>query len=938
NIVFLIVPNNTQYSLDESLTFFDSLFIIFQTLNLDSIERLALIAPEKYFGWEKGANALAASVGAFIKSINREFQTPIKIIYSLDSKQIIDEISLWDNVEEVSYKEDKRYTLLKNKIEETSDSNDYSISDEDVILVTGGALGITFACIDELTNKVKPQLKLLGLAPYEESLSEYLHQTPDKLEEKKKELTDLLKSKQKKVTPVMIKREWKHFLDKLDTYRNIANLRKKGLKVEYYGVDITDKEKLKNVFKQINEKLENPISVIIHGAGIEESKSFLKKNLQIAHKVVDVKIGGFLNIINNLEMQHIKYLVAFSSVAGRFGNQGQIDYAYANAFLSRLAWDYTQRNIPFLSINWTAWADIGMATQGSTLQILTQSGVVPIPPQIGVKIFSKLVLNFLKGEYIVGGNLGIFEEQLKTTEKIDKSEYPMFEAISFLPEFIIGTNTLHTDFDSYLLDHQIQQKPVFPGVMVLETFAEFYKRMFDETLNSISDVNFHTPLKIPINKSVDLEVRYNKSNKEIALFSKTYPLVLKGKPLIKEHFNAKFDVPIKNMRWEKTIIPEYIIPLLEKSEIYEIFFHGSKFQVLKEVVQLENETIIARVDIPTGSLTKNGDNFIFNPLALESVFQTAALFDIIINDQLSLPSRIARVDIISDGKPRFIVAKFLKIDNERSYYNSVIMGENDEIIAKIDNLEIIHSPLSIDLSDKLSNYITTLKEYYLLKNGRLFNVFHILPIEKLKLMHQNNSKFLETYLTKGEIDGAKRFRNEKRKFEYFSGLIVAKECFLRQTTDNFSYNDIEIQKDEKGKPFYYSVKDKKNIPINLSISHSHEFSVAIMSKNKIGIDLELIEERSPSFYNEVFTESERNLISENNQLGTIYWTAKEAFSKALGEGFNINFRDFELNFNETQRKFSLKTKNDLQNYPKELKKVRLKSEFTEKYVLSYCEL
>ncbi|MFW9823515.1 MAG: SDR family NAD(P)-dependent oxidoreductase, partial [Candidatus Thorarchaeota archaeon] len=569
DIVFLIVPNNSQYSLNESLAFFDSLFIIFQTLDLKSIEKLALIAPETYFGWEKEANALAASVGAFVKTINREFQTPIKLIYSLDSKQIIDEISVWDNIEEVSYKEGERYTLLRSEIEDTSENNDYSISDEDVILVTGGAQGITFACIEELTNKVKPKLILLGLAPYEESLSEYLQQAPDKLEEKKKELTDLLKSKQKKVTPVMIKREWKHFLDKLDTYRNIENLRKKGLNVEYYGVDITDKEKVMKVFKQINEKLENPISVIVHGAGIEESKSFLKKNLQIAHKVVDVKIGGFLNIINNLEMLQLKYLVVFSSVAGRFGNQGQIDYAFANAFLSRLAWSYSQYNNPFLSIDWTAWADIGMATQGSTLQILTQSGVVPVPPQIGVKIFSNLVLSFLKGEYIVGGNLGIFEEQLKTTEKIDKSEYPMLEAISFLPEFIIGTNTLNTEFDSYLLDHQIQQKPVFPGVMVLETFAEFYKRMFDETLNSISDVNFHTPLKIPHNKSVDIEIRYNKSNKMIALFSKTYPLVLKGKPLIKEHFNATFDAPIKKMRWDKTLIPEYIIPLLEKSDIYE---------------------------------------------------------------------------------------------------------------------------------------------------------------------------------------------------------------------------------------------------------------------------------------------------------------------------------------------------------------------------------
>jgi phosphopantetheine--protein transferase-like protein len=163
---------------------------------------------------------------------------------------------------------------------------------------------------------------------------------------------------------------------------------------------------------------------------------------------------------------------------------------------------------------------------------------------------------------------------------------------------------------------------------------------------------------------------------------------------------------------------------------------------------------------------------------------------------------------------------------------------------------------------------------------------------------------------------------------------------MRQSPDIISYQDIEIQKDEKGKPSYYSNKNKKEIQINLSISHSHEFSVAIMSKNQVGIDLELIESRSPSFYKEVFTESERELISENNKLGTIYWTAKEAFSKAIGEGFHVNFRDVELKYDEKQRKFSLiaKKDEDQTEFTKRFKKLRLKSEFTEKYVLSYCEI
>ncbi|MFX1468949.1 MAG: SDR family NAD(P)-dependent oxidoreductase [Promethearchaeota archaeon] len=939
-ILILIVPDNTQYSLKDSLFVFDSLFIIFQSINIPALEKIIVISPEENFGWKQGANPLSSSIGAFIKSINREFQIPIKLINSMNSEKIIQEILTMDQIEEVAYKNDIRYTLLRKRLESVPELNKYSITKEDILLATGGAQGITFACINELTMHVKPQLILLGLAPYDDSLYEYLEYNLEMLEEKKQELTRLLKSENERVTPVMIKRNWKKFLDKLDTLRNIEILRNKGLSVQYYAVDVTDDEKMKKVFKQIEENSEKPITIVVHGAGIEESKSFLKKNLNLAHKIVDVKIGGFINILKHINLQNIKYFIAFSSIAGRYGNQGQIDYAYANAFLSRLAWDFTQRKIPFLTIDWTAWADIGMAVQGSTLQILTQAGIVPVPSQIGVKIFSKLLLNNYQGEYIVAGKLGIFEEKLDISEKINKSNYPMLNNINFQSDFIIGSNTLNCEFDNYLLDHQIQQKPVFPGVMVIETFAEFYRRVFGKPLNSISDINFQTPLKIPVNKTIEVELKYNKSTDEITFNSRTYPSVLKGKPLIKKHFNAVFNKPLKKLKWKKVTFSEPLFPLLEKSEIYELFFHGYKFQVLKEVIQLEKEKIITKVEIPTTPLIGNDkdNNFQLAPLAIESVFQTAALFDVIINNHFSLPSKISNLEILSKKKPKYIIAEFIKKDEQKSYYNCMILSKNRVIIMKIINLEIIHAPFSVNLTKRLSDYLINLKEYYLLKNGKLPNNFHIIPIHKMKEIYQTDPKFLKYYLTEKEIENSSRFRNKKRKFEYFSGIITSKEIYLKYTSEIISYHDFEVQKDEKGKPFYYSLKKKQKIPINLSISHSHDFSVALISKNQVGIDLELIENRSPSFYTEVFTESERNVILEDAKLGTIYWTAKEAFLKAIGEGSHINFRDIELKYNKQQNNFTLKFYNELLDFNKKLKIQQLKSKITEKYVLTYCEI
>ena len=68
------------------------------------------------------------------------------------------------------------------------------------------------------------------------------------------------------------------------------------------------------------------------------------------------------------------------SVAGRFGNAGQVDYSASNEWLASSARSIDSN---VLNVCWTAWGDVGMATRGSVQQVLEASGVDLLPGEGG---------------------------------------------------------------------------------------------------------------------------------------------------------------------------------------------------------------------------------------------------------------------------------------------------------------------------------------------------------------------------------------------------------------------------------------------------------------------------------------------------------------------------------------------------------------------------
>jgi holo-[acyl-carrier protein] synthase len=102
----------------------------------------------------------------------------------------------------------------------------------------------------------------------------------------------------------------------------------------------------------------------------------------------------------------------------------------------------------------------------------------------------------------------------------------------------------------------------------------------------------------------------------------------------------------------------------------------------------------------------------------------------------------------------------------------------------------------------------------------------IADLERIRKIIARQERFPERILTPKEQDGYRRLP-EKRQVEYLAGRFAAKEAFSKAwgtgIGEELSFQDIEIEKDEKGKP-YISKPFKDGI--HLSISHSREYAVA----------------------------------------------------------------------------------------------------------------
>jgi holo-[acyl-carrier protein] synthase len=109
----------------------------------------------------------------------------------------------------------------------------------------------------------------------------------------------------------------------------------------------------------------------------------------------------------------------------------------------------------------------------------------------------------------------------------------------------------------------------------------------------------------------------------------------------------------------------------------------------------------------------------------------------------------------------------------------------------------------------------------------------IIEMNRIKHLLERQKKIIDRILTPFEKDQFETL-SEKRKVEFLAGRFAAKEAFSKAVGtgigQSLSFLDIEIQKDDKGKPMI--IKPLSD-GVHLSISHSENYAIAqvVIEKN-----------------------------------------------------------------------------------------------------------
>lgn len=224
---------------------------------------------------------------------------------------------------------------------------------ESVVLIAGGAQGVTASVTKALAAEARCHLVVVGLSAMpalEPAELAGLERT---------ELRQLLIAKAraagKTVVPGDVERQINRVLKDRQIRATLQACEAVGARIEYHQMDVRDDERFGALIDDVYGRL-GRIDGVVHGVGVIEDRLLAEKSPESFSRVFATKVSSALTLARKLRPEGLKFVTFFSSVTARFGNPGQADYASANEYLNKLACELGRRwPARVVSINWGPW-------------------------------------------------------------------------------------------------------------------------------------------------------------------------------------------------------------------------------------------------------------------------------------------------------------------------------------------------------------------------------------------------------------------------------------------------------------------------------------------------------------------------------------------------------------------------------------------------------
>ncbi|MCB0999515.1 MAG: SDR family NAD(P)-dependent oxidoreductase [Acidimicrobiales bacterium] len=671
-------------------------------------------------------NPLGGAVVGFTKSYKKE--RPTALVKAVDvgdvdattvAAQLIEETLVDPGCVEIGRLRDRRLGVAF--VEEPFPARDgdgrvvpgdgMELGPDSVFVVTGAAGSIVSAITADLAAASGGTFHLLDLTPTPDPDDPDLVAFRSDRDGLKASLAARMKAAGEHPTPVAIERHLAQLERLAAAAAAVHAVEAAGGTAHYHSVDLTDAAAVEAVMAGVR-RAHDRVDVLLHAAGLEISRNLPEKEPREFDLVFDVKSDGWFNVFHAVQDLPIGATVVFSSVAGRFGNQGQTDYASANDLLCKITSSFRRRrpDVRALAFDWTAWGGIGMATRGSIPKIMEMAGVQMLPPGAGVAwIRRELTSGPSRGEVIVAGTLGLMAAEYDDRGGVDLSSLvdgdravgPMTgTATASVHEGVVVHTTLDPLQQPFLDHHRIDGTPVLPGVMGMEAFAEAATLLVPElAVLGIDGVEFLAPVKFFRDEARTLRVQavvVPDGDGFVARCSLSTDRMLPGHeaPQRTVHFTGRVLLGAATPEAERVDVPAAPTgPAMSAEDVYSFYFHGPAYRVVASAWRSGDTSVAVLTDPLIPDREPPDRPLRIAPRLVELCFQTAGLWQAGLEDRLALPMAVQHARFVAGRAPDPAgVMHAIATERAPGEFDCVVVDADGEVIVRLEGYRTIPLP------------------------------------------------------------------------------------------------------------------------------------------------------------------------------------------------------------------------------------------------------
>lgn len=586
------------------------------------------------------------------------------------------ELSLDGGRMEVGYPAGERtvFTTDASRLDTDDGVAPRSWSASGVVLATGGGRGVT---AEILRSIAAPGVTLIltGRRPMPEPEPAELSALAEPVQ-LRRHFIQQAKVSGVRATPMAIERQVQGVVAARELQANLADLAQRGARVEYHAVDVTDEAALEALVAQIREA-HGPVRGVVHGAGVIEDKRLVDKTPASWSRVVETKVVGLGLLQKLLVGPDLEFFAVMSSVAGRYGNSGQSDYACANELMNRLCSQLRGLGpMRPLALCWGPWGPTafgsGMVDAVAEAKF-AEKRVELVSAAVGQRLFADELGHLDSSAVEVVCGQGPWEASEQRIGAIGRRD----AAAAVVPGPLLGAAAHDTDAhgvrsmlveldDShlYLDDHRIDGAAILPAAAAAELMAEAARACFPSLhVTEVADCRLLKGIERPeggCQVRVELTPEHDGHGAVVvhaALRQVAQPRRLHYRCVL--HLRPALPSPPVFQRSSADGVS------VSARDAYRVLFHGASLQVIDQIEALgpTGATANVRASAPREWVSTNDDDarWVFDPGLLDAGPQLAIVWARHTIDKTVLPVEFGRIVRFAERMPERLTMVFERL-------------------------------------------------------------------------------------------------------------------------------------------------------------------------------------------------------------------------------------------------------------------------------------